>query len=181
MRRFGLIALCLACVAALPLSASASDDAYFGPQVGVFLPSNKGLRNALGDSWFSFGAGRIRGYDLDKYKIAYDWQAVNQRKNGNNVFILTGSIGFVRAFGRDGDSTIPYAALRGGLAYLDYSIDTPSGHQAGKRASLNANAALGINFNHRINLEARYDMWNSFDGITFNGLTIALTVGLARF
>jgi hypothetical protein len=113
--------------------------------------------------------------------VAHDWSAIAQDRNGSRVFILTGSIGYVVPFSNSGSSTVPYAAVRGGLAYFDYGVDTPSGRESGKVIGFNGNAAIGITFSNRFNLEARYDMWNSHDGLTFNGLTLSAKIGLARF
>ncbi len=181
MLRRPFIALA-ACVAALVLPMAAqAQDAYFGPQIGVFIPRSEVLRNALGETWLSFGASRVRVFKSNQGKIAYDWNAVGQRNDGSNLFILTGSIGYVIPFAPPGAGTQPYVAIRGGLAYIDYAVDTPSGRESGKVLSPNGNAAFGINFNNRVNLEVRYDVWSSYEGLTFDGISVALRVGLFRF
>ncbi len=181
MLRRPFIAL-TACVAALamPLAAQAQ-DAYFGPQIGVFIPRSQVLRDALGETWLSFGASRVRVFQANQGKLAYDWNAVGQRKDGSNLFILTGSIGYVIPFASPAADTQPYVALRAGLAYIDYAVNTPSGRESGKVLSPNANAAFGINFSNRVNLEVRYDVWSSYEGLSFDGITVALRVGLFRF
>jgi hypothetical protein len=181
MLRRPLLALS-ACVAALalPLAAKAQ-DAYFGPQVGFFFPRSSVLQDALGDSWFSFGASRMRVFKAQQGKLAYDWNAIGQKNDGSTVFILTGSVGFVVPLSQQGADFEPYVALRAGLAYIDYAVDTSGGRESGKVLSPNANAALGFNINRRVNLEVRYDVWSSYEGLTFDGLTLALRVGLFRF
>jgi hypothetical protein len=174
----------LAIVAGLAIavpSLAAAQDAYFGPQVGFFFPKDEQLRDALGDSWFSFGASRLRAFQADQGKLAFDWNAIGQKNDDNAIFILTGSVGYVIPFAPPGSDTEPYAALRAGLSYIDYAVDTTSGRQSGKVLSPNANAAFGINFNRRVNLEVRYDVWSGYDGLSFDGLTLSLRVGLLRF
>ena len=180
VRRLFALTACLAAVAA-PVAATADEDSYFGPQVGLFYPTNQTLRNALGDSWFSFGASRIRVMELQERKWAHDWQAITRRNNGSSIFILTGSAGYIMPFMSSGSDTQPYFAIRGGLAYIDYAINTPGGRRSAKRIGVNANAAVGINLNRRFNLEARYDVFNGYDSLTFNGLTLSLKFGMARF
>ncbi|MCH8980032.1 MAG: hypothetical protein IH945_12440 [Armatimonadetes bacterium] len=180
VRRLLALTACLAAVAA-PVAATADEDSYFGPQVGLFYPTNQTLRNALGDSWFSFGASRVRIFELRESKWANDWQAISKRRMGSSIFILTGSSGYVIPFGTPGSGTQPYLAIRGGLAYIDYAINTPGGRRSAKRIGVNANAAVGINLNRRFNLEARYDVFNGYDSLTFNGLTLSLKFGMARF
>lgn len=180
LRRPLLLVAAAAGLALLPLSAKAQ-DAYFGPQIGFFFPKDEQLRDALGDSWFSFGASRMRAFRPNQGKIAFDWNAIGQKNDDNAVFILTGSVGYVIPFAPPGSGTEPYFAIRGGLSYIDYAIDTTSGRQSAKVLSPNANAALGVNVNGRVNLEVRYDMWSSYDGLSFDGLTLSLRVGLLRF
>lgn len=181
MLRRPLIALAACLVAfGLPLAAKAQ-DAYFGPQVGVFMPASKALRDELGDNWWSVGASRIRVFKPNQSNIAHDWNAVGQSRNGSRVFILSGSLGYVMPFAKPGADTEPYAAIRGGLAYIDYAVDTTSGRKSDKVVGFNGNAALGVTFSGRFNLEVRYDVWNSYDGLTFNGLTLAARFGIARF
>ena len=72
-------------------------------------------------------------------------------------------------------------AVRAGLSYIDYAIDTGGGRTASKRIGLNGNAAFGVNIDKRINLEARYDVFTAQDGLNFNGLTLFLRIGLGRF
>ena len=179
VRRLLALTGCLAAVAA-PVAATADEDSYFGPQVGLFYPANQTLRDALGDSWFSFGASRIRVFELRERKWAHDWQAISQRRMGNSIFILTGSAGYIMPLGTPGSGTEPYFAIRGGLAYMDYAISTPGGRRSAKRIGVNGNAAVGVNINRRFNLEARYDVFNGYDSLTFNGLTLSLRFGMLR-
>ena len=180
VRRLLALTACLAAVAA-PVAATADEDAYFGPQVGLFYPANQTLRNALGDSWFSFGASRIRTFELQERKWAHDWQAISQRDAGSSIFILTGSAGYIMPLVSSGSDTQPYFAIRGGLAYIDYAVTTPGGRKAAKRIGVNGNAAVGVNVSRRFNLEARYDVFNGYDSLTFNGLTLSLRFGMVRF
>lgn len=180
VRRLFALTACLAAVAA-PVAATAQEDSYFGPQVGLFYPANRTLRNALGDSWFSFGASRIRMFELQERKWAQDWQAISQRDAGSSIFILTGSAGYVIPFASSGSNTQPYFAIRGGLAYIDYAVNTPGGRKSAKRIGVNGNTAVGVNISRRFNLEARYDVFSGYDGLTFNGLTLSLRFGMVRF
>ena len=173
------LAVCLAALA-LPLTAKAQ-DAYFGPQIGFFFPKDQALRDALGDSWFSFGASRLRIFKAQQGKLAFDWNAIGQRNDGSAVFILTGSVGYVIPLAPEGSETEPYVAARVGVAYIDYAVDTTGGRQSDKVISPNGNVALGLNLNRRVNVEVRYDVWSRYDGLSFDGFTLALRVGVWRF
>lgn len=179
VRRLIALAACAGAVA-VPIVAKA-DDAYFGPQIGFFFPSSSALRDALGDNWFSFGVSRIRIFDLNQSKISHDWQAISQRRDGNSIFILTGSMGYAYPLSAGSEKFKPYVAFRAGVSYMDYAITTGGGRKASKRFGLNGNAAFGVNIDRRINIEARYDVFTAQDGLSFDGLTLFLRVGLARF
>lgn len=181
MLRRPLLALAAVVAAmAVPVAARAQDG-YFGPQVGFFFPASKELRDELGESWLSFGISKIRHFGPGQSDVAYDFNAISQSRSGSRVFILSASIGWVVPLSQAGSGTEPYAALRGGLAYFDYAVDTSGGRETGSGLGGNANAAIGITFNGRFNIEARYDVFNSQDGLSFNGLTLAARFGLARF
>ncbi len=192
--RFLVPIVALAAVA-IPTFAKAQADPYLGPFVGVFFPNDSDLRDEMGNSWFSFGASRVR---IDKYQeqnIGYDWNAFSQSKSGNKVFMVAGTIGITRPFGRPGDASRPYVAIRGGLSYIDYAVGTPSGgggggegvpaaladRVSGKRIGFNANVEVGVNVGERLNLAVRYDLMPTYDGLSFSGLSLALKYGIARF
>ena len=179
VRRLIALAACAGAVA-VPMAAKAQ-DAYFGPQIGFFFPSSAAMRDALGDSWFSFGASRIRIFDVNQAKWSHDWSAINQRRDGNSIFILTGSMGYAYPLSAGTEKYKPYFAIRGGISYIDYAITTGGGRKAGKRFGLNGNTAIGVNIDRRINIEARYDVFSAQDGLSFDGLTLYLRVGIARF
>ena len=180
VRRFLASTICLAAVAAPTLGLA--DDGYFGVQVGTFMPTGSKLRDALGDNWLSFGASRIRIFDLNQAKTAFDWTMLSKRADGSSVFIVTGSYGLVTPIGGGNNTRYePYWAARAGLSYADYAVETGGGRVSGKKIGVNGNVALGLNIDRRVNLEARYDVFNSYDGLSFNGVTLSLSFGIARF
>ncbi len=165
----------------IPAVSQADEDLYFGPQVGLYFPASSELRDALGDTWFSFGASFIRDTHMPDRRWAHDWQVLSRRDKGNKLFIFTGSFGYVASLGDPEDNFEPYAALRAGLSYMDYSIDLAGDYKSSKRLGFNANAALGVNLNRRVNIELRYDLFSQQDELTFDGLSLAVKVGLVRF
>ncbi len=136
----------------------------------------------MGSAWFSFGASRVKIDQYQKNKLGYDWNAFSKDKSGNRVFMIAGTIGYTMPFGEPGDRTRPYFAVRGGLSYVDYALNTaPLTRVGGKRIGFNGNAEVGINIGDRFNVSARYDLFPEYDGLRFSGISLALKWGIARF
>jgi len=178
MRR-SLTLLAVAAVAVVPFAASA--QVFIGPQAGVYLPNSSFLRDKLGDSWFSFGAGRMNVQQAKERKFGSDFNIISKRANGNALFMASATYGVVMPFG-DGEGNIrPYGAIRGGLSYIDYAITDGLVRRGGKKVGYNFNAEVGVIFNNRLALSARYDFFSEHEGINFNGLSINLKYGLVQF
>lgn len=154
---------------------------YFGPEVGVFLPASEKLRNALGSSWFSIGAGSVRTGQFERQKFTWDWNTISQSKSGSKVFMGTVTYGMAIPLGQKYSMTQPYAAVRAGISYIDYAVNVGMGRESAKRFGPNANVEVGIMMNQRLSLAARYDLNPSYDGLGFSGLSLSLRYGLLRF
>lgn len=172
----------LAIFAVAPTVARAQAESFLGPSVGVFFPTDSALRDAMGGSWFSFGASKVKIDPYQKRNVGFDWNAYSKDKSGSRVFMVAGTIGMTMPFGQPGDMTRPYAAVRGGLSYVDYAVNTaPLTRVGAKRIGFNANVELGVNVGHNLNISGRYDLFPSYDGLNFSGWSVALKWGVARF
>jgi len=177
-----IVTLATALCAIAPMTANAQAEQYLGPSVGVFFPSDSNLRDAMGSSWLSFGASRVKIDQYSKRKLGYDWNAFSKDNSGNRVFMLAGTVGYTMPLGEPGAMTRPYFAVRGGLSYIDYAVNTsPLVRVGGKRIGFNGNAEFGINIGDRFNVSARYDLFPEYDGLRFSGISLALKWGLAKF
>ena len=175
---YSALALC----AAAPTTVNAQAESFLGPSVGVFFPMDGDLRDALGGSWFSFGASRVKIDPYQKRNIGVDWNAFSKEKSGNKVFMIAGTIGVNMPFGKPGDTTRPYFAVRGGLSYIDYAVNTaPLTRVGGKKLGFNGNVEVGVNVGHNFNVSGRYDLFPSYDGLHFSGFSVAVKWGVARF
>lgn len=177
-----LAAAAAAFVTLAPTAHAQNGNAFFGPQVGLFFPSDNVLKDRLGKSWFSFGAGRLNPNEAKQRKFASDWNATSKRANGNSIFMASISYGIINPLG-DADAPLrPYFAVRGGISYIDYAVTTgPLTRVSGKRFGYNANAEVGVMIADRIMLSARYDIFSEHSGLNFNGLSLSLRYGLVRY
>lgn len=174
------------CFAVLAVAAALSPIAaaqtrYAGPEVGLYFPSDSVLKDALGNQWISFGVTTMRQGTMQSQGIGTNWNVTSNSKNGNKVFMGSYTLGITKPFGDVGSQARPYFALRGGLSYIDYALTTNGNRISGKRLGYDANAEVGIMFGDRLTLSARYDVFSKHDGLKFDGLTLNLKYGLAKF
>ncbi len=181
MRRC-LVPICA--LTALAASAVTYGQASIGPAVGVFFPSSGALRDAIGPSWISFGLGHVDTQKYDRTKVAPNFNVISGDGNGNRVFIVSYTLGVTQPLSQVGlsrSSFVPYVAYRGGLSYTDYAVTMGGSRVGGKALGYDINAEIGILFNKNLTLSARYDLVSEHDGLNFNGLSLSLQYGIARF
>lgn len=158
-----------------------AQDRYIGPDFGVFYPTSSTLRQALGDSWFSFGASSLRTGELSPKSLGTNWNTVSQSRGGNKIFMASYTVGTFQPFGGNQDSIRPFVALRGGASYIDYAIGPANNRISSKRLGYNFNAEAGVFLNERLTLSARYDVYSRHSGLNFDGLSLSLRYGLIKF
>lgn len=184
--RTRILALASLAAIALPLVAQAQQlNQYAGPEIGVFIPSDANLRNALGGTWYSFGISTMKQGTVVQRKIGTNMNLISQSKNGNKVFLGSYTLGLVMPLGGSNPRNLntdfqPYFAVRGGLNYTDYAI-TQGTRLSAKRIGYNLNAEFGVQVGDRFSVSARYDLSPSYDGFDFNGLSFSLKYGIVKF
>lgn len=155
-----------------------------GPKVGLFIPSSGTLRDAIGSSWFSIGLGNVNPDNYSRTKIAPDLNFITGDSGGSRVVIVAYTLGMTQplsAAGIGNRNFRPYFAYRGGLSYTDYAVNTGGGRVSGKRLGYDINAEIGVVFQNNLSLSARYDLVSEHDGLNFNGLSLNLRWGIAKF
>lgn len=176
------VRLVLASVALLAsASAAFAQGSGYGPQVGVFFPASKELRDALGSSWFSIGFTQVPTQRAGRQLISTDYNVLAADRFGNRLFILTPSVGILLPLSEEGSETSLYAAVRAGVSYIDYNITTNGVQRRGNSFGFNGNVELGMYIGERFNIAARYDLFSEKDGLNFNGLTLSLRYSIVRF
>jgi len=180
MRRCLVPAALLAALAVPTVSLAQS----IGPKVGLFMPSSGTLRDAIGSSWFSIGLGNVNVDNYARTKIAPDLNFITGDSGGSKVVIVSYTLGVTQplsAVGLGKSDFLPYIAYRGGLSYTDYAVNTNGGRLSGKRLGYDINAEIGVIFQKNLSLSARYDVVSEHEGLNFNGLSLNLRWGIAKF
>ncbi|MCG9895728.1 MAG: hypothetical protein MH204_09655 [Fimbriimonadaceae bacterium] len=177
--------------ALLAVPSFAQAQLTFGPEVGTFIPTSSRLRDAMGDSWLSFGLGSVRLDRTFDSRPRWDTEFITQTRNGSKVFMGTVSSGIVipldgsTGYGlRRQSQTTPYAAARIGLSYTDYAINRPGTtglRDSSKRIGPNGNLEIGLMVGDNLTFAARYDFNPSYSGYNFSGLSLSARYGIIRF
>jgi hypothetical protein len=152
-----------------------------GIKVGAYLPSSGKTRDAFGDTWVSYGIRPVSVRTRSGLVVDTDVDVIGRNRSGNRVLIIAPTFGVTQYFGEEGQSSLPYAALRVGPAYFDYAITQPGGRISERRVGWNGNVEAGLILSRSIQLHARYDLMSRMDGFTFDGFSVGLTWQVARF
>lgn len=172
----------LSIIALLPVIAVAqSGQNNWGVRVGVSRFINSDMQDYLGNSKFTFGVTPISVARPGDWKIATDIDFDFANENGNRLALIPLTVGVMKRFGNNPDSA-PYVAIRGGIAYADYSITDRFAVRRSHRGFLpTANAEVGLVLRENIKVAVRYDWFGRRDDFTFDSVQLNLSVGLFKF
>lgn len=156
----------------------------WGLNGGVFLPSDRTVRDIFGDTWLSFGLQPITFATPKRWKLRVNFALLTADRDGNRLLAIPVTVGAEMQFDQ-GRGQVPYVAVAAGPTYYDYSIVRMEGgvpeRFAARRIGWNGNVRAGITFNQRFQLQARYDLYSETDGFHFDGLTLSASFLVARF
>lgn len=155
----------------------------FGPNFGLYLPTSGKTRDAFGESWTNvgFGIGQVRTARRGGV-LSFDFGFINNnRGSGRRAFLAPVGVSYRGSFVDPEDesgnarSIIPYYGASAGLylANLDsdkYDVDTDLSVGGG------GSALVGVAFQRRAFLEARYHAVSRIKGFDLSGLNVALGV-----
>ena len=157
-------------------SAARADDAApvqkpVTIKLGVFLPSNGNLKNAVGKTWFSAGADYAfnkQGGGQSVMPLAYVDYA-GKSSHGLNVNYTAVGLG-VRGYGSPPgtSTTAPYFGVGVGA----YFIHASGGGDTTNDTRLGGKVNLGIEFQQMYLLEANYTYAGKVSGVTADGFNI---------
>lgn len=156
-----------------------------GVDLGVFFPSDREVRNVFGSSWTRIGLTPISFQRPESWKSSLDFSYLRQSRAGNTVTLIPITFGVTRSFGDD-PSARPYIAFRVGPYFADVDspdrgFESPSLGVDASGVGFNANASLGLSFQNSFYIEARYDFFSDFKGVSFNGFYFSAGVRLFTF
>jgi hypothetical protein len=167
--------------AALEPKPTAAEDASskrlrFGPQVGLYLPTNGRTRNRLGSSWsnIGFGIGDISDIHRNR-RLALDISFISNSNGEAKVFLAPIGLAYSIGLGNQGRSTAAYTGISANLVIASLRSDADN---LPSRTSVTGGASvfLGNRFSESGYLEARYNAIGKIRGFDLSGIN--LTAGL---
>lgn len=155
---------------------------YIGVRAGTSFFVDSDMRDYFGKGRITFGITPVKVAGPSGWKVDTDLDVQVARDNGNRLLMIPFTVGIGRPFGDAKNGTRPYAAVRAGVAYVDYGItDKFNVRQEEKKVVPTANVEVGLIFSERMKLAARYDYFGRTNGLRFDGFQINLSVGLFKF
>jgi hypothetical protein len=145
--------------------------------IGGYYPNDGDIRDVFGTG-IKVGLSPVT-HIANKWRLAGDLGAIVASKSGNKLFIGDANVALESAFGQEGGAQ-PYARISGGLAYNDHSFDLNSVHVSSKNFGPDAAAEVGVTFNNKVRLSARYNVFPNEDGFSFSGFTYSLQYTIGR-
>ncbi|MBS1704454.1 MAG: hypothetical protein JST40_01160 [Armatimonadetes bacterium] len=163
--------------------AIAADTINIGTGLGVYLPSDRKIRNALGSQWFSIGFRPVAVSSGKNTSMGTDLNFIAREKSGNKLFIGTYTFGTTVNLAEPGgnNAAVPYVSARAGIAYFDYGIGSGASRISKKRFGYDGNVEAGVTVNRIARAYVRYDLLSRHDGFKFDGLTLGVEISLGRF
>lgn len=155
----------------------------WGLSAGVFLPSDREVRDIFGDTWVSFGVQPITYGTPRRWRVTAGLAVLAAERNGNRLLAIPATVGATMEFDQGGGQ-VPFVAFAAGPTYYDYSIVREGASPerfATRRIGWNGNVRAGVTFHQRLQLQARYDLYSEADGFRFDGLTFSASYLVARF
>lgn len=164
-----------------PISSTSGEDSdkpksrrfRFGPEVGVYLPTNSKTRDRFGSTWLSvgLGLGPITGVSR-KGQLGFDLSLQYQQHDDNRVFLLPVGLGYRVALSQNPEAkNVPYAGVTADVYIADVR-SVPDNVHSGIHEAGGGSVLVGVNFGQSGNLEARYQLVSHLQSFDFSGLSL---------
>lgn len=149
---------------------------HFGPSVGLFYPTSGKVKDTFGGNWTRFGLRPFLTEVPERWRFMFDFSYYAMDDGTDKATLIPITAGFMKGLSQHKDM-LTYVALNAGPYYANVDAPTVGVDKTGW--GLNANTTLGIIFNQRWSLEARYEFMDDFAGFDFSAFSIS--VGLRMF
>ncbi|MES2462463.1 MAG: hypothetical protein V4671_17920 [Armatimonadota bacterium] len=151
----------------------------FGPQVGVYIPTDARTRDRFGTSWSNvgFGIGNISDIHRNR-RLALDISFISNSRGSrgdSKVFLAPIGLAYSIGLGNQARSTAAYTGISANLVIASLRSDSDN---LPSRTSVTGGASvfLGNRFSDTGYIEARYNAVGKIRGFDLSGIN--LTAGL---
>lgn len=169
-------ALLLVVLLVITCMAAVADEAKKTPvalSYQVYYPSNSSTKDAFGNAWSGFGLDILRPQDSKKWDTLWSFHGMSSDQGTEKAAMVAANFGMQRGLSDD-KKVQPFLILQAGPSYGRVQTATVDE----KKLGLNADVTLGVLFNKRFQIAARYDVYSKVDGFSFNGFTVSAGIKL---
>jgi hypothetical protein len=154
-----------------------------GVSAGDYMPTDSTIRGAFGDNIFTFGLSPVAFGRPGTGSVTPSFNIIGADKSGSNFLLIPVTLGYEYNFGdtTTKSTVVPYARVDAGVSYFNYHVITSGATINGSNVGGVADAELGVEILKDVRLSARYYLFTQESGLSFNGLSLNLTVGIFRF
>jgi hypothetical protein len=144
----------------------------FGPEVGVYLPTNSKTRSAFGSTWFNIGLG-IGGIPQASHsgRLQFDLGLLGTSKADRQILIAPIGLSYIHALSQSTDGG-PYAGISGDVFLTQLRSDS-EGILSRIRGTAGGSAFVGTAFGQRGYIQARYYLLGNIRGYNLSGLNLS--------
>ncbi len=172
----------LAIAAAAGAQAQGLKGLQFGVGAGLFVPRAERVQELFSDSIVQYSFGPMSPGRLGRAGFGWDFTGTAINAKGNSMFNLGVLYGFEwQNRGKDEDSTLTFARVGAGPAFLAYDVTGLGLDVRKQRFTFLTAAEVGIVFNRTVTVSLQYVQLPTYDTLDFSGFRLNAQVTVGRF
>ncbi|GEM_PF-2197993 len=141
----------------------------FGLAVGSYTSLDSEVKDTFGGTKIRVGLRPLLTEAPKRTRLMYDVSFYVLRDSGNQALLIPLTVGMMRGFGQE-TKLQSYVALNAGMFYGD--VDAPSVGVSKNGWGFTANTTIGLIYNKRFMVEARYEIMDEFAGFDFDSFSL---------
>lgn len=150
----------------------------FGLAVGSYTPLNSDVKDTFGGTKLRVGLRPLLTETPERMRLMYDVSFYALTKDKNQAILIPLTVGMLKGFGQE-TKTQTYAAINAGVFYGNVDALSVGVRESGW--GFTANATVGLIYNKRLSLEARYEIMDEFAGFEFDSLSFLAAYKLLQW
>ena len=162
-----------------PPPAKNSDDdgdsghISFGPEIGLYIPTDSKTRSAFGGTWFSvgLGLGEIRKASQSGRFQADFGLFGTSHSGGHQVYMAPLGVSYIRAL-NDNENSAPYVGASADIVLTQIRSD-PDGIVSRIRGTGGGSVFIGEAINKKSYVQARYFLMGDVRGYNLSGVNLS--------
>lgn len=140
-----------------------------GLAVGSYTPIDSDVKDTFGGTKLRVGLRPLLTEAPERVRFMYDVSFYSLEKDDDQAILIPLTIGVIQGFGQ-GTKLQSYAGVNAGIFYG--RVDAPSIGTWDSGWRWTANATVGLIYNKRLSLEARYEVMPRFAGFKFDSFSL---------